>query len=98
DGALGEDVGLAAEAADPLGAANEAREPQRADAIELRLRRTVLEDSGQLLVHSLGDLGQVIARLGRGVDVEQAGDLAVIEERADPGGSLIVVDEALVEA
>ena len=98
DLAGGEDVGLAAEAADALDAANEARPLAGLGAREFFLRRPRGEEGLEFLFEHGFHLGQVLARLGGGEDEEHAAELAGQDERADVGRDLVVVDHAPVEA
>ena len=81
--ALGQDVGAAAEAAQPLHAADEGRQVATLRAFHFLCRRPLgdhLRDDG---IHLLLDDRGIDARLHRGDDDEVAGDLAVIDEGAD---------------
>ena len=98
DRALRQDVGLAAEAADPLDAAHEAGQPLDARAIELVRRDAVLQQPGELLVDRLLHLCQLAAGPCRGLDHEGAADLGSALERRDVGRDLLVVDQPLVQA
>ena len=98
DLARGEHVGLAAEAADPLDAANEARPLAGLGARELFRRRPRGEEGLEFLFEHRFHLGQVLSRLGGGEDEEHAAELACQDECPDVGRDLVVVDHPPVEA
>ena len=96
-GVLGEDVGLAAEAADLLDAANEAAAHLGLDAIELGSRRPFGEEARELLVERLL-YGFEVLTFARGrIDDVRAGDLVDHRERAGVGRDLVLVNEPLIE-
>ena len=74
-------VGLAAEAADALDAADEPGAYSRLHARELGRRRPVGQERRHLFVERLLDGGEVTAWLGSGPDNELTADLAVVEVR-----------------
>ena len=92
---LRQDVGLAAEPADALDAANEARPVLRLDAVEFRLGRAVLEQLVQLFADGGLHLLEVAAGLGGGYDVKLPADLVRKDVRRDARRDLVLVDEAL---
>ncbi|MCG3120209.1 MAG: hypothetical protein ALAOOOJD_02834 [bacterium] len=95
---LRENVGFAAEAADALNAANEARFVLRFDALQFRRGRAFGEKLGQLFVNRLFDFCQIAAGLGRRVNVKLAGDFTRIQIGRDVGGNLLVVHETFIQA
>ena len=97
DLARGQDVRLAAEAADPFDAANEAGPLAGLGPRELCRGRAGREEGLEFLVQHRLHFGQVLSRLRRGEDEEQAAELARHHEGVDARGDLVVVDEPLVE-
>ena len=95
--ALGEHVGLAAEAADALDAAHEPGPQRGARTIELLLGRALLQQARELLVHRLLDGRGVLTGLDHHLDREQAGDLHRLVEGPHIVRRLIAVHEPGVE-
>src|SRR5690606_14186301 len=96
-GVLGEDLRLAAEAADLLYAADERRLDLGLDPFELAARRSFPHEARDLLLERALDLGEVLAAAHGRVGDVGARDLAVELERADVRRDRVPVDEALIE-
>src|SRR6267378_3621795 len=90
-------VGLAAEAADPLDAADEVRTRLRLDPTQLTGGRTCLDEARELCVDRPLHTREIAARLRRGANHELPADLPEINVCVHVGGDLVVVDEPLVE-
>ena len=97
DVALGQNVALAAEPADPLDAAHEAGPGAGLDARQFGRRRAVAEEPRQLLVQRRLDGLDVGAGAGRHDHVELAADLAALDVGERARRDLVAVDQALVE-
>ena len=97
-GAGGQHVGLAAEAADALHAAHEARAELGLGLRQLGTGRAALEQAGEFLVDDRFDPRRVDAFLDRGGDHEDAGDLEIHVKGGDAGDELFLVRQAGVEA
>ncbi len=93
-----QDVGLAAEAADPLDPADEVGPVLRLHAPHLLGRRALGEQAGQLFVDGALHVGQLGVGARRPDDVDLAADLPQVDERVHGRGDLVVVDQPLVEA
>ena len=93
--ALRQHVGLPAEPADPLHAANEPGTRLRLGALQLHRRGAGGEQAGQLLVDRPFDPGRIDARADAGLDGEEPADLAQVDRGVHVGGDLLVVDQPL---
>ena len=93
-----EDVRLAAEAPDALDAADEGGPPAGPGPCELGRGRARFEERAQLLVEDRLHRGEVLPRLGRRLQDEQAAELAREDERRHVGRDLVLVDQPPVEA
>ena len=98
DLALGEHVGLAAEAADLFDAAQEAGALLRLHALQLRARGAVRDEAGDLLVERPLERGEILARLRRHLDDEESADLAQPRIRLDLRCDLLLAHEPPIAA
>src|SRR5690606_40484051 len=83
---------------DALDAPDEAGEVLRLGARQLLPGGAVVEQSPHLGIEHRLDLAEIPTRRRRGVDDEQAAELAAPYECPDVGRDLLAVDELLVEA
>ena len=88
---------LPAEPADALDPADQVGKELGLDPLQLRVGGSLGQEAGQLLVDRLFHHGQVHTRLGRGLDLEQAADLATAHAGPDATRDLLVVDQPFVE-
>ena len=95
--AFGQHVGTPAEAAQPLAAARELGQETGARALQVGGRRSLLHQRGEGRVEFALGLRRIDARLDVDGDDEGAGQLAGVDERADVGRQLRVVDKPAVQ-
>ena len=93
---LRQDVRFAAESADALQPANEARLMLCHHALQLLARRPFLQILRQLLPRNLFDPAQILPRQGRRRDRDLAANLPWVDARTHAARNLLLIDQPLV--